>query len=57
MKSLLETLEDLGANEMLDAISGLPLTEYLENGNFTIFAPKDGIIGRFKPVQVINLGS
>ena len=57
MRSLLETLEELEANEMLDAINGMPLKDFLDNGNYTIFAPKDGIIGQYKPIQVRTPGN
>jgi hypothetical protein len=37
---------------MLEAVDGISLTEFLDNGNFTIFAPKEGIFGQYKSAQV-----
>jgi len=49
--TLSEMLEHINATELLDAIESITMAEYLEQGNFTIFAPINGIFGDFSPIQ------
>ena len=41
MHSMKDTMEDLGAGEMVRGMDSMGLTDMLEEGNFTVFAPRD----------------